>query len=58
MTRLRWKKNKVTHPVGYEKAKTRARFNYINPLFYIRRIRNNLGGAGRRRTTTGTTAVY
>jgi hypothetical protein len=43
--RLRWQKNKMTHPVGYQKAnKTRARFNYINPLFYIRRIKNNLTG--------------
>jgi hypothetical protein len=39
----------MTHPVGYQKAKTRARFNYINPLFYVRHIKNNLSGVGRRR---------
>ena len=49
LARLRWQKNKMTHPVGYQKAKTRARFNYINPLFYVRRIKNNLSSVGRRR---------
>nr|PNR57808.1 hypothetical protein PHYPA_004802 [Physcomitrium patens] len=52
MARLRWKKNRVTHPVGYQKAKTRARLNYINPLFYIRRIKRNLTGVGHRHRTT------
>ena len=52
MTRLRWKKNKVTHPVGYKKAKTRARFNSINPLFYIRCIKNNLTSHGARNRGT------
>lgn len=49
MNRLRWKKNAITHPVGHQKAKSRARFNYINPLFYLRRIKANLTGVGRRR---------
>nr|PNR57029.1 hypothetical protein PHYPA_004022 [Physcomitrium patens] len=52
MARLRWKKNRVTHPVGHKKAKTRARLNYINPLFYIRRIKHNLTGVGHRHRTT------
>ena len=46
LARLRWQKNKMTHPVGYQKARTRATFNFINPLCYIRRIKYNLSGVG------------
>lgn len=52
LARLRWKKNRVTHPVGHQKAKTRAKLNYINPFFYLRRIKRNLTGARRRHRTT------
>jgi hypothetical protein len=52
LARLRWQKNKIAHPVGHQRAVTRARMNYINPLFYLRRIKNNLVGVGRNRRTT------
>ncbi|KAG0564028.1 hypothetical protein KC19_8G077100 [Ceratodon purpureus] len=52
LARLRWQKNRVAHPVAHQRARTRARVNYINPLFYLRRIKNNLVGVGRRRHTT------
>ncbi|KAG0564029.1 hypothetical protein KC19_8G077200 [Ceratodon purpureus] len=52
LARLRWQKNRVAHPVAHQRARTRARMNYINPLFYLRRIKYNLSGVGRRRHTT------
>ncbi|KAL2633761.1 hypothetical protein R1flu_005240 [Riccia fluitans] len=50
--RLRWrlKKQKMRHPIEHQKRKARARFNYMNPFFYLKRIKNNLKGIFRRRT--------
>nr|PNR28063.1 hypothetical protein PHYPA_028655 [Physcomitrium patens] len=44
MHRWNMKKHHVTHPVTYQKQKLRRKINYINPLFYLRRIKNNLCG--------------
>jgi hypothetical protein len=42
-------KNKMTHPVDYQKGQDKDKVNYINPLCYIRRIMYNLSGVGVRR---------
>lgn len=42
----RWnrKVHKVMHPVDHQKRKVRSRINYVNPFFYLGRIKNNLCG--------------
>jgi hypothetical protein len=57
MNRFRLAKYKTTHPVQFQKARARSRFNNVNPLFYLRRIKYNLTHMGRRHHTT-TTTVY
>nr|PNR57448.1 hypothetical protein PHYPA_004442 [Physcomitrium patens] len=65
--RLRWKlsrknpfnrfrvaKYKTTHPVKFQKARVHSRLNYMNPLYYIRRITYNLTHIGRRHHSTTT----
>ncbi|CAK9266233.1 hypothetical protein BDL97_18G060700 [Sphagnum fallax] len=46
--RFNMDKNRIAHPLQYEKRKGRNKLNYINPLFYIRRIKNNLMSVGHR----------
>jgi len=46
--RFNMDKNRIAHPLQYEKRKARNKLNYINPLFYIRRIKNNLMSVGHR----------
>ncbi|CAM6108773.1 unnamed protein product [Calypogeia fissa] len=35
-------KHNLEHPFQHQRMKARSKFNYVNPLLYIRRIKNNL----------------
>lgn len=52
----RWhnNKHKYRHPIDHQMRKARNKFNYINPFFYLRNIKNNLKSVvtGRRWTQT------
>nr|PNR29095.1 hypothetical protein PHYPA_027787 [Physcomitrium patens] len=44
--KYRWnlKKHKVMHPVDHQKWKLKRKINYVNPFFYLGRIKRNLFG--------------
>ncbi|XP_024374014.2 uncharacterized protein [Physcomitrium patens] len=52
MNKFRLAKYKARHPVEFQRTRARSRFDYVNPLTYIRRIQHNLTHAGRRHHST------
>lgn len=61
MSKLRWRKNKKAPKIPGHGQKVKAavrpalpgtKLNVVNPLYYIRRIKNKLAKSGRQRTPT------